>query len=244
MNFYIKQHSDYPLIKFPLTQKLMEKYHITDEMMENVAVTFSMYNNDIQNYEIANSEGGLLYRENIDETPYQEKYTLYYQFNKNETSKIGYFSGEFKLILLNDENIITLPNNDVLNIFITESIVKVDLMDKDDLGKNKRWYGAYGDTEPETDTDIRTLTYTYDNKFILNTGTEKTVHVFAIPADKTLESVVDRDALSMDLTDEYILSEDITEVPNDKGKLIPYKVYIYTIDVPYSKNHRHVINII
>ena len=55
MNFYIKQYSNYPVLKFPLTQRIMEKYNITHNMMENVAVTFSMYNEDEGEYEIANN---------------------------------------------------------------------------------------------------------------------------------------------------------------------------------------------
>ena len=100
MNFYIKQYSDHPLLKFPLTQKLMEKYNITHDMMENVAVTFSMYNEDEGEYEIANNSGDVFYRDKIEEIPYEDRYTLIYKFNKIETNKVGRYSGEFKLTFL------------------------------------------------------------------------------------------------------------------------------------------------
>lgn len=129
MNFYIKQYSNYPVLKFPLTQRIMEKYNITHDMMENVAVTFSMYNEDEGEYEIANNGGDLFYRDKIEEIPYEDRYTLIYKFNKIETNKVGRYSGEFKLTFLEPHcGIITLPNNEYINIYISKSETKVDIV--------------------------------------------------------------------------------------------------------------------
>lgn len=128
MFFNIKQYSDYPILKIPLTQKIMEKYNITEDMMENAVVTFSMFNEDEGEYEIANNKGVLIYRQKIEETPYEEKYVLGYKFSKIETYKIGRYTGEFKLNFLEPYcGTITLPNNDYINIIIWESKTKTDI---------------------------------------------------------------------------------------------------------------------
>lgn len=128
MNFYIKQHSDLPILVFPLTDKIMEKYNINDDMMENVGITFSMIDEN-NRFIIANKGGEILYRKDIFETPHLYKYSLIYKFNKFETYNSGKFYGEFKLNFIGEYcNTITLPNNNDINIFITESSTKVEII--------------------------------------------------------------------------------------------------------------------
>jgi hypothetical protein len=202
MNFYIKQHSTIPILKFPITQKLMERFNISDEMMENVAVTFSMFNDSEEQYTIANKKGEISYREDIQETPYETKYTLYYVFDEIDTFNHGRYSGEFKLNFIGDYcGTITLPNNEYINISISKTYTKTKIEINQD-GQidniNKIWYGIFGDEVPEYGYDIRNLMYTYNDEFILNTGVQKTVFVIAIPQNKELVSVVDLDALNYD----------------------------------------------
>lgn len=244
MNFFIKQNSNLPILKFPITQKIMEDYNITDDMMMNVAVTFSMFDEEEQQYIIANKKGDISYREDVYSTPYEEKYTLYYVFDVIDIFKKGRFSGEFKLNFIGDYcGTFTFPNNDYINIFISESITKTDIIKQEDVVKNKIWYGIFGDTTPTNGYDIRNLIYTYSNEFTLNTGTEKTVFVVAIPDNRNLVSIIDQDALNIDLTSYYELSQTVTSVPNDIGQNVPYKVYVYEIDTSYLNNHRHLITI-
>ena len=131
IKFYIKQNSTFPLLKFPISENLMRKYNISDEMMENVAITFSM-TNDEGHYFIANKSGELFYKEkNNDELIAEEKYVLIYKFTERDTRKPGFYLGEFKLDFINNNEgcgKITLPNNEKIQIIISDSITKTTII--------------------------------------------------------------------------------------------------------------------
>lgn len=126
--FFIKQHSSYPMLKFPLTQRIMEKYDITNEMMENVAITFSMID-ERNNYVIANYGADLKISEERYLEPDEVVYTLIYNFTKADTYESGFFKGEFKLDFLGDNcGCITLPTDDTINIRILGSTTKTTVI--------------------------------------------------------------------------------------------------------------------
>lgn len=104
------------------------------------------------------------------------------------------------------------------------------------------WYG--GDTDaPAIGAEIRSLTPTFNNSFTLNTGDVNTVFIIVVPSTKNLSSVIDQDALNVDLTASYILSGTITNVPDAQGSSVTYKVYVMEISTPYSSNHKHLVTI-
>lgn len=110
-------------------------------------------------------------------------------------------------------------------------------------GAYRNWYGTYGLTPPATGAGIRTLDFTYSNSFILNTGDTSLNQVVAVPSTKSLSSVIDLDALNANITSSYVLSGTITSVPDGGGNLVSYNVYILTLAVAYSENHRHDVTI-
>ena len=128
--FFIKKNSTLPVLKYPLRQHLMERYDITDEMMEDVGVTFSMINEDTGVYQIANVEAQLIINDDRALYPDEVKYTLTYQFNEKQTSKVGLYRGEFKLDFLGDNNCgkITIPNDNKIIIIISDSITKTTVI--------------------------------------------------------------------------------------------------------------------
>lgn len=128
-NFFIKQNSTLPEIKFALTQHIREKYDITDEMLENVAVTFSMVDEETGLYRIANVPADLDIKKDRSEYPDEVEYTLSYRMKLSQTKKPGRFRGEFKLDFLGDScGKITLPTDDVINIIISSSITKTTVI--------------------------------------------------------------------------------------------------------------------
>lgn len=129
MKFFIKQYGTYPILKYPLTQRIMEKYDISDEMMQNVAVTFSMID-ESGNYSIANYEADLKISEVRSEEPDEVLYSLIYNFTKFDTTYPGHYRGEFKLDFLLDGCTmgITLPVDDYINIRILGSLTKTDVL--------------------------------------------------------------------------------------------------------------------
>lgn len=130
-NFFIKQNSTYPILKYQLTDKLMTKFNITDEMMENIAVTFSMVSED-GIYVIANKAANIYVKEvNSNEEISESKYILLYKFTEKDTKKSGLFHGEFKLDFISDGascSKITLPNDEPIQIIIKNSITKTTVI--------------------------------------------------------------------------------------------------------------------
>jgi len=127
--FFIRKDSNYPLIKYPLLDKMLEKYDITEEMLENIAVTFSMIDSETGQYKVANSAGSLTITNTID-NPEEEKYTLTYKLKLSQTTKSGNFIGEFCIDFLDYKNCqkLKLPLEGQINIIITDSITKTTVI--------------------------------------------------------------------------------------------------------------------
>ena len=104
------------------------------------------------------------------------------------------------------------------------------------------FYGSSA-SAPTDSTAVRALPNkqftTYSNPFTLNTGTTYTNFTVAMPATLSLSSVIDLDALNIDITSSYILST--FNVDDSGGTATSYKVYTLTTGVAYSPSHRHQI---
>ena len=129
-NFFIKKDSTLPELKYPLIQRVREKYDISDVMLENVAVTFSMMDADTGLYSIANVPASLVINTNRPDYPDEVKYTLVYRFKLKDTKITGRYLGEFKLDFLGDGGCgkITLPTEGQINILISDSLTKTTVI--------------------------------------------------------------------------------------------------------------------
>jgi hypothetical protein len=125
MDFVIKQNSELPILE--LRPIKTSNYSELLELIKNSVVSFSMIdNNDC--YKILNETATI----NLD-TPTNEfinqddtckefaDFTLQYKFKNKETSKVGFYSGEFKFTFTqdNEEKTLIVPINNKLNIIIT-----------------------------------------------------------------------------------------------------------------------------
>ena len=130
-NFFIKKDSTLPLLKYPLTQHIMEQYDITEDMLENVAITFSMIDADTGLYRVANVAGSLVVNNNRAEYPDEVKYTLTFKFKLHQTRKAGRYQAEFVIDFLDSETgcgKIKLPIEGYLNVIISDSIGKTTVI--------------------------------------------------------------------------------------------------------------------
>lgn len=127
---FLKLNSTLPEVKFPITQRIQEKYDITDKMMESVAVTFSMRNADDGIYKIANAPAKLVVVENQYEKLDETTYTLAYRFKSNQTAKAGRFEGEFVVDFIGNDYCgkIKFPLDSFINIVIGESSTKTSVI--------------------------------------------------------------------------------------------------------------------
>jgi hypothetical protein len=129
-NFFIRKNSTLPVLKYQLTQRILEKYDITSDMLENVAITFSMVNLKNDRYKIANTPARLIINRDRPNFPDEVEYTLAYNFKLRDTNQTGLFRGEFALDFLGDNfcGKIKLPVSGDLNIWIQDSITMTEVV--------------------------------------------------------------------------------------------------------------------
>ena len=121
-NFFIRKNSTLPVLKYQLTQRILEKYDITHDMLENVAITFSMVNQKNSLYKIANVPANLIINRQRPNFPDEVEYTLAYNFKIKDTNTTGLYVAEFCLDFLGDNcGKIKMPVSGELNIWINDS---------------------------------------------------------------------------------------------------------------------------
>ena len=109
--------------------------------------------------------------------------------------------------------------------------------------KFKRFFGATTAT-PTTGT-ARGLDseFQISNQFILNTGNTLTKFAICLPSGVTISSVIDLDALNLNITSNYV-SLGTININDIGGTSRVYNLYEMNIGAPYSANHRHQITTI
>ena len=130
-NFFIKQNSTLPVLKYALVHHILQQYDITEDMLDNVAVTFSMIDADTGLYRVANAPANLVINNNRPEYPDETKYTLSYRFKLKDTRKSGRFLGEFAIDFLDEEagcGKLKFPTHDKINIIISDSTTKTTVI--------------------------------------------------------------------------------------------------------------------
>lgn len=113
-------------------------------------------------------------------------------------------------------------------------------------GRYMRFYGSASAT-PTNSAEVRALPQmdfqsANVQTFQLNTGAVLTKFVVALPPGRTINEVIDLDALNANITSQYVLQGTIT-VNDGGGTGDPriYNLYEMNIGAPYSSNHRHQI---
>lgn len=110
---------------------------------------------------------------------------------------------------------------------------------------NMIFYGVANEI-PTSSNEIRNLTgKTFNNETnIINfhTGTVNKIFVFAIPYNRSIVSVIDKGAWSLDITS--ALNEPYTMDVMDAGNNpTSYKIYIMDNAIPYSTDHEFIITL-
>jgi hypothetical protein len=111
-------------------------------------------------------------------------------------------------------------------------------------GNNRLFYGPVA-AAPQNSAQVRGMAYSQfinaGNNFVLNTGSAQTVYCFWLPPGKTLASVIDQDALNLNITSQYVVSS--LAVNDAGGSPVTGTLYTMTSGVPYSTNHKHLVNL-
>jgi hypothetical protein len=94
MEHYIRKNSQEPILSVDIySDNDLMKSPMSDRI-ENSVIVFNMYDED-GNYLILNGECKLLNNGN--------DYSIVYLWSKKDTSRVGSFTGEFKISFLNDQ---------------------------------------------------------------------------------------------------------------------------------------------
>ena len=112
-------------------------------------------------------------------------------------------------------------------------------------GKYKIFYGATA-SNPSTPAQGRSLPSSVfeTNSITLNTGTTHLKFAVLVPSTMAITSIVDLDALNKVITSEYtLLSSSFSMVDALGNPTTNYKLYVKTLGVAYTTNHRHQITI-
>jgi hypothetical protein len=120
MEFFIKQNTDFPLLKMQIVKDGKFGYSHICNLIEKSAIYFSMVDYSTGNPKIINAGAGFVNKVFIEPNS-EPEYYLYYRFTKNDTNRVGRFMGEFTLI--NDEGTLVVPIADNLYINIQENYV-------------------------------------------------------------------------------------------------------------------------
>ena len=99
---------------------------------------------------------------------------------------------------------------------------------------------------PTISSEIRSLignVFSTTLTFTLVTGIVQTNFIVAIPATKSITSVIDTTNLNANLTSSYIVINNNFQVADAGTSYHAYKLYAMTTDIPYSTTANHVITI-
>lgn len=109
-----------------------------------------------------------------------------------------------------------------------------------------RFYRFFGPTasSPVNSAAVRALSssafHTGATTFTLETGNTQTKFVVALPPGVTISSVIDLDALSADITSQYVLTGTVNVL--DAGSTNrAYNIYEMNVGIAYSSSHTHQI---
>lgn len=151
------------------------------------------------------------------------------------TAEIGMSLGCNFLQLFRNVNILLEVNDYVMN-------EEGDLiMLEQPFSENLVYYGPL-DIIPQTQDDVKRLEnitfYQADKlEYKLDTGNQLKTFVIAIPSEKTLDLVLDENAMYADITSTYIQQTMI--ITNNNGDDVEYNVYTMQNAIPYTRNHKH-----
>lgn len=128
MDFFIRQHSEQPILLMELTQDSDVDYKKFYQLLKSATITFSMRDKNGR-LKVANKEAGIV-KKPVKGTPssIHEEYYIYYKFSNKDTDTVGLFEGQFLIEFHGNESPFIgqfrAPVEENLNIYVRESFTK------------------------------------------------------------------------------------------------------------------------
>ena len=123
MDFNIKKNATLPVLKMKVIQDGRNDYNWFVDTTDYNGLFFSMVNVESGIPKITSRPAK--YYTVTGTTNGENEYYVYYQFQHNDTNKVGRYEGQF--LLRNDEGTLILPIREKLNIYVQESFITDDL---------------------------------------------------------------------------------------------------------------------
>ena len=124
MNFYIKKNSTLPVLTVEVIVDNGNTFGNTNESFSASTITFSMKDEETNIYKIIGKSVSIKEKYSTGDSPLKSYY-LETQFTLKETTKVGSFIGEFKII--NDQGTEILPLQNEITINIIDSFADPNL---------------------------------------------------------------------------------------------------------------------
>jgi hypothetical protein len=122
---------------------------------------------------------------------------------------------------------------------VTDSLAYSDTATDSVVFSYKVFYGSTASV-PVSSADVRALPsnrFLSGNTWELSTGSTNINFAVAMPNTQAITEVLDLDALNANITSQYINGP--FDVNDAGGVPVAYNVYVMTVAIPYSSNHRH-----
>ncbi len=124
MNFYIKKNSTLPVLTVEVIVDSRTTFGNTNESFSSSTITFNMKDVETDIYKIIGKSVSIKEKYSTGDSPLKSYY-LETQFTLKETTKVGSFIGEFKII--NDQGTEILPLQNEITINIIDSFADPNL---------------------------------------------------------------------------------------------------------------------
>lgn len=115
MDFYIKKNSTLPKLSIEVFIDSETSFRDTFNSFSSSTITFSMKDESTNLYKIIDNTVTVREKESNGDGPLKSYY-LETQFTKSQTSKIGSFIGEFKIVSTNKNQILPISEKIIINI--------------------------------------------------------------------------------------------------------------------------------
>jgi|TARA_R110002020_G_scaffold377631_5_gene588723 hypothetical protein len=122
MEFFVRQHSNEPILKMQLIQDGRNDFDSFYQKLVNSAITFSMKDTKNGAFVILNRAAGVVAKTRIDPSMPVEYY-IYYRWQPGDVSDVGRYQGQFNITLVEECSELIVPVREDLYINVTESFV-------------------------------------------------------------------------------------------------------------------------
>ncbi len=114
MEFFIKKNATLPILEVDLIKDGRLDYNYIKTNISGATILFNMVDTENEFYKVPN--GTAIYD--------SENYSIYYQFTKRNTNRVGRYFGEFSVT--NYQGTVTLPLREKIFITVLDSFVDPD----------------------------------------------------------------------------------------------------------------------